>query len=55
MNGPIDKRLAENAVRTEADVLDQLIAANDQLLTKLDQVIDVEAGLQEILDRAKEA
>ncbi|MFE7780354.1 hypothetical protein [Streptomyces nigrescens] len=37
------------------DVLDQLIVGNDQLLAALDEVIDVEAGLQEVLDRAKEA
>lgn len=56
MNGPIDQHPAKSIARTEADdVLDRLIAANDQLLTKLDQVIDVEAGLQQILDHAKEA
>lgn len=56
MNSPIDKHPAEGIARTEADdVLDRLIAANDQLIVKLDEVIDVEAGLQEILHRAKEA
>lgn len=33
----------------------QLIAANDQLPTKLDEVTDVEAGLQQVLYRAKQA
>ncbi|MFF9787139.1 hypothetical protein [Streptomyces nigrescens] len=56
MTDPIDQHLAETIARPPADgVLDQLRAANDQLLARLNEVIDVEAGLQQILDRAKEA
>ncbi|MFE1767240.1 hypothetical protein ACFW81_23855 [Streptomyces angustmyceticus] len=36
------------------DVLDRLTADNDRMLAKLNEVIDVEAGLQQVLDRAKE-
>ncbi|MEW1754125.1 hypothetical protein [Streptomyces angustmyceticus] len=53
---PLDQHLADSIARAETDgVLDQLIAANDQMLAALHEVIDVEAGLQQILDRAKEA
>jgi hypothetical protein len=44
------------AEQQQADgVLDRLATDNDRLLAKLDEVIDVEAGLQQILDRGKEA
>jgi hypothetical protein len=53
---PIDQPLAESVARAETgDRLDRLIADNDRMLASLDEVIDVEAGLQQILDRAKEA
>ncbi|PBC72301.1 MULTISPECIES: hypothetical protein [unclassified Streptomyces] len=56
MTDPIDQHLADSAARTETDhVLDRLTADNDRMLAALDEVIDVEAGLQQILDRAKEA
>ncbi|WP_331756655.1 hypothetical protein [Streptomyces decoyicus] len=57
MNDPIDhQRLADSVATAKADgVLDRLIADNDQMLAALDEVIDVEVGLQEVLDRAKEA
>ncbi|MEU7435665.1 hypothetical protein AB0B07_33230 [Streptomyces sioyaensis] len=56
MSDSIDQHLADSATRTETDdVLDRLTVDNDRMLTALDEVIDVEAGLQQILDRAKEA
>lgn len=56
MTDPIDQHLTDLTARPEADgVLDRLIADNDRMLAALDEVIDVEAGLQQILDRAKEA
>ncbi|MFJ3950262.1 hypothetical protein ACIPXV_09355 [Streptomyces libani] len=56
MTEPIDEHLAESIARTEADdVLDRLVAANARLLATLIEVIDVEAGLQQILDRGKGA
>ncbi|GES27874.1 hypothetical protein AB0G60_02870 [Streptomyces angustmyceticus] len=48
--------MTDPTAHTEADdVLDRLVADNDRMLAKLDEVIDVEAGLQQVLDRAKEA
>lgn len=56
MTDQADQHLKDLTARTPADdVLDQLIVGNDQLLAALDDVIDVEAGLQEVLDRGKEA
>lgn len=56
MTDETDQHLKDLTARTDADdVLDRLIADNDQLVDALDKVIDVEAGLQEVLSRAKEA
>lgn len=56
MTDQTDQHLKDLTDRTPADdVLHQLKVGNDQLLAALDEVIDVEAGLQQVLDRAKEA
>lgn len=48
MTNPIDSTQAD-------DLLERLTTDNDRLIAALDEVIDVEAGLQQMLDRGKEA
>lgn len=55
MSDQTDRHFANLTARTEADeVLDQLVADNDQLIAALADILDVEAGLQQILDNGQE-